>query len=68
MGSSVEGILSFFFSNGSAPLNNMAAMLLYGKTLKKSLFSRTKKASSLNLNIQHWDSKYTKFVQMMILG
>ena len=34
----------------------------------KHFFSRTKKALRLNLSIQHWDSKSTKFVQMMILG
>ena len=45
-------------SNGSAPLNKMAVMTIYGKT--PIFFSRTKKALR--------DSKSTKFVQMMILG
>ena len=40
MGPSVERMLTIC-SNGSAPLNKMAAMPIYGKTLKKSLFFRT---------------------------
>ena len=53
------------WSNGSAPLNKIATM----PKLVKRFFSSTKKALRLNLVISIiWDSKSTKFVQMMILG
>ena len=50
MGHSVERMLTNF-SNGSAPLNKIAAMPIYGKSLK-IVFARTGKALRLNLNIQ----------------
>ena len=59
MGRSVEGILTIY-SNGSTPMNRMAAMSIYGKKKKKKklkftvFFSKTKKALRLNLCIQHW--------------
>ena len=46
IGPSIERMLTVC-SNGSAPLNKMAAMPIYGKHLKIS-FSRTKKALRLN--------------------
>ena len=52
MGSSVEGMLTLC-SNGSASLNKMAAMPIYGKNTKKTFYSSTKKALRLNLGIQH---------------
>ena len=55
MGPSVEGVL-LVCSNGSVPLNKMAAMPIYGKKNFKILFFfRTKKALRL---------RSTKFVQM----
>ena len=51
MGPSVEGMFTLC-SNGSASLNKMAAMPIYGKTLKV-FFSSTMKALRLNLGIQH---------------
>ena len=50
-GPTVEGML-IIYSNGSAPLNKIAAMLIYGKTLK-IFFSSTKKVLRMNLGIQH---------------
>ena len=56
IGLSVEGVLSIC-SNGSASVNKMSIVLIYGKIKKKehfkTYFSRTKKASRLNLGIQH---------------
>ena len=46
IGPSIERMLTVC-SNGSAPLNKMAAMPIYGKHLKIS-FSRTRKALRLN--------------------
>ena len=46
MGPSVEKVLPIC-STGSAPLNKMAAMPIYGKIF----FSRTKKALGLNLDM-----------------
>ena len=40
-------------SDGCAPLNKMAAMPIYGKTLKKTSSSELRKALRLNLGIQH---------------
>ena len=51
IGPSVERMLTIC-SNGSAPLNKMAVMPMYGKILKIS-FSSTKKPLRLNLGIQH---------------
>ena len=53
---SVEGVL-LVCSNGSTPLNEMAAMSIYGKKHLKFFFSRTKKALRLNLGMQHWGLK-----------
>ena len=51
MGLSVKGKLTIC-SNGSAPLNKMAAMTIYGRKHIK-IFTSTKKAFRLNLGIQH---------------
>ena len=51
MGPSVKRVLPIR-SNGSAPSNKMAAMPVYGKTLK-IFFSRTKKGLGLNLGINY---------------
>ena len=48
---SVETMLAICL-NGSAPLNKIPAMPIYGKALK-TIFSRTKNALWLNLGIQH---------------
>ena len=64
MGPSVEGMLTLC-SNRSASLNKMAAMPIYGITLK-ILFSSTKKAMRLNLGIQN--RGLTKFIKTMRLG
>ena len=40
--------------NGSASLNKMATLPIYGKKHLKIFFSRTKKASRLNLVTEHW--------------
>ena len=50
---SVIGILSTC-SNGFALLNKMAVMPIYGEKHLKIFFSRTKKASKLNLGTEHW--------------
>ena len=50
---SFEGVFSIC-SNGSAQLNTMTTMLVYGEKLLKLFFSRTKKTLKLNLNIKHW--------------
>ena len=54
MGPSVEEVLSIC-SNGSAPLNKMAAMPIYGKTKKtlKVFFSQT----SFEAESWHWGLK-----------
>ena len=49
---SVKGVLSIY-SNGSASLNKMAVIPRYGQKLLKVFFSRTKKASRLNLGIKY---------------
>ena len=64
MGPSVKGVL-IICSNGSAPLNKMAAMPIYGTKHLKLIF-RTKKALRLNLGKRHRDSRSTKFVQMTL--
>ena len=51
MGFPVERMLTIC-SNGSVPLDKMAAMPTYSKTLK-IVFSRTKKALRLKSGIQH---------------
>ena len=61
MGPSVEMMLTIW-SNGSAPLNKIAAVLIYGK----HFFSRTKKALRLILGLQHWGLTSNKFIQMII--
>ena len=48
-----------YVQNGSAPLNKMAAIPIYGKTLKKSLFSSFEPESWYNST---GDSKFTKFI------
>ena len=60
---SVERVLTVW-SNGSAPLNKMAAMLIYGKNTS----SPNKKRTGGILVYSIGDSKSTKFGQMMILG
>ena len=59
MGSSVEGLLSVC-RNGSALLNKMVAMPIYGQKHMK-IFSRTKKALKLNLGILILEARFTKF-------
>ena len=56
IGPSVKGILSIY-SNGSASLNKMATMPIYGEKHLKIFFSRTKKASRQNLVTEHWGLK-----------
>ena len=62
MGPSVERILTIC-SNGSAPLNKMAAMPISGIT-RKSFFLSTKRTLRLNLGSIR-DSRSTKFVKMI---
>ena len=52
-------------SNGSAPLNKIAAMPIYRKHFKV-FFSRTKKALRLILVYSIGDSKSSEFVQMIL--
>ena len=52
MGPCVEVMLTIY-SSGSAPMNKIAAIPIYDKTLKNLLFS-TKKALMLDRGIQHW--------------
>ena len=55
-------------SNGSTPLNKMAAIPIYCKKKKqKKKKNRTKKTLRLNIHILHWRHKVYK-VRMMILG
>ena len=56
MGPSVKRVLTIY-SNGSAHLNKMATMPIYGRKHFKIFFSRTKKALGLNLGVQHWGLK-----------
>ena len=57
IGPSVQGVLSFC-SKGSASLNTMAAMPIYGKKTLKIFISKTKKASRLNLVTEHWGLEF----------
>ena len=63
---SVQGVLTVC-SNGSAPLNNMATMPLYGKThiIVSSLEPKMLWGWIFVYSIE--DSRSTKFLQMMIL-
>ena len=49
MGPSVERLLTMYL-NVSVPLNKMVTMPIYGKNIL-IIFSRTKKASRLNLGV-----------------
>ena len=60
MGSSVEGVLSVC-PNGTALLNNMAAMPIYGNKHLNIFFSRNRKAVRLNLGILHPGRKVYQF-------
>ena len=65
-GPSFGGMLKIC-SNGSAPLIKMAAMPIYGKTLK-IFFSSTKKDLKLNLGIQYRGLKVYLVFKMMRIG
>ena len=52
----VEGLLSIC-SKGSTLFNKMTSMPIYGEKHLKVFFSRTMKASSLNLVTEHWGLK-----------
>ena len=44
------------YSNDLGHMTNMAAMLIYGKNLKKS--SGTKMQMTLEVGMQHWELEY----------
>ena len=66
MGPSVEKMLTIC-SNGSAPLNKMAAMPIYGKTLK-NLLLQSEESSDAESWYTASQTKSVKFVELMILG
>ena len=45
-------------SNGPGHMTKMAAMAMYGKNLKKTLFSGTNRPMTLNLSIHHQVAEY----------
>ena len=46
------------YSNGPGHMTNMAAMPIYGKTLKKIFFSGTKQLMTLKVGMQHQVPEY----------
>ena len=66
MGPSVEGMLTIC-SNCSAPLNKMAAMPIYGKTLK-NLRLQNKESFEAESWYTASGTRSTEFVKMMRLG
>ena len=48
------------WSNGLAYMTNMAAMRIYGKNLKKIIFSGTKRPMTLEVGMQLWVLEYYK--------
>ena len=45
-------------SNGPGHMTKMADMPIYGKNLKKKIFSETKRPMTLKLGMQHWIIEY----------
>ena len=45
-------------SNGLGHMTRMAAMLIYGKNLKKIFLSGNKKSMTLSVGMQQWVLKY----------
>ena len=48
--------------------DNMAAMPIYYRSLKKTFFSGIKQLMTLKVGMQHWVLEYYQIVQMMTLG
>ena len=67
MGPSVERVL-IICSNGSAQLNNMAAMPIYGKNTKIPSSPESRKLWGWILIYSIGDTWSTDFVQMMVVG
>ena len=42
------------YSNSPGHMNKMAGMPIFGKNLKKTFFSETKRQMTLKLDMQHW--------------
>ena len=47
-------------SNGLYHMTKLAAMPIYGKNLKKIIFSGTKRPMTMKIGMQHWVLKYYK--------
>ena len=45
-------------SNGPDHITKVAAMAIYGKNIKKSSFSGTKRPMTLKVDMQHWVLEY----------